>query len=271
MGIKQELYCIPYLTKPLLWPEIGRRVRRWLYLRSPFYDKEKTLAERRRSKQAATEWCEYHGVPIEQALQSILGKHCPVLSPRQLFPSIFSAADERARRCPVRLGGPTNLDLLYTLCEAIQARVVIETGVSYGWSSLVILLSLQHRSPSYLLSVDLPYMKLRNDPWVGVVVPTEFHRKWKLYRMADREGLPKALRAAGRVDLTHYDSDKTYGGRTWAYPRIWDALRPCGILVSDDIEDNLGFHDFCQNLHINPVIVADGKKFQGVLVKPAHS
>ncbi len=55
--------------------------------------------------------------------------------------------------------------------------------------------------------------------------------------MADREGLPRALREAAPVDLAHYDSDKSPQGRAFAYAAIWQALREGGILVSDDVGD----------------------------------
>ena len=76
------------------------------------------------------------------------------------------------------------------------------------------------------------------------------------------------------LDLCHYDSDKYYGGRMWAYPKLWKLLREGGILISDDIENNLAFKDFSKSISKIPLIIKlpnanKSYKFQyiGVLIK----
>jgi hypothetical protein len=54
----------------------------------------------------------------------------------------------------------------------------------------------------------------------------------------------------------------------FAYPLLWNALRPGGFFISDDIQDNLGFHDFCIKNQFNPVIVESNGKYIGVIKKP---
>ena len=67
--------------------------------------------------------------------------------------------------------------ICYTsLLNTARLRRVIETGVAYGWSSLALLLSLKNRN-GLLVSTDLPYAGLDNDPYVGCVVPDELARK----------------------------------------------------------------------------------------------
>ena len=75
----------------------------------------------------------------------------------------------------------------------------------------------------------------------------------------------------GLLDLAHYDSDKTIEGRLFAYRLIWRALRPGGILMSDDVSDNLGFKQFCMEIGGEPVIVRQENKFQGLLAKPGEA
>ena len=162
------------------------------------------------------------------------------------------------------------MTLLYALAAHLGAMRVVETGVAYGWSSLAVLLSLRDRPEARLFSVDLPYFHLKNDPWVGCAIPPEFHAQWQLYRMADREGLPRALLAAGHIDLAHYDSDKSVAGRAWAYPRLWRALRPGGILMSDDVGDNIAFRDFAAQTGVDPIVIAEDDKYQAILVRPAQ-
>lgn len=263
-----ELYG-PYLHRPALWPEIWRReflqpliARLW-----PARSAVLAPAERTRQREAATRWCTTAAVGIEEALRRI---GCEPIDARPLaerFPEELEYATRRAQACPMSLGGPGNSVLLYELAEHLCAVRAVETGVAYGWSSLALLLSLRQRPGGRLYSVDLPYFRLRNDAWVGCVVPAVLRRRWTLYRMADREALPRVLRCAGAIDLAHYDSDKSPAARAWAYARLWRALRPGGILVSDDVGDNLAFRDFCEHCGTEPIIVHDGGKYQGLAVK----
>jgi predicted O-methyltransferase YrrM len=185
-----------------------------------------------------------------------------------MFPDVFTAAHEKAAKCPVRMGGPGGLDLIYWLAEHSESKKVIETGVAYGWSSLAFLLSLKNRPGSRLISTDMPYPNRNNDQYVGCVVPTELRSTWNILRYPDRRALPTALRELGTLDMCHYDSDKSYEGRMWAYPLLWKALRKGGFLLSDDIGDNVAFRDYSNSLSIEPTIVELDGKFIGVLVKP---
>ena len=106
-----------------------------------------------------------------------------------------------------------------------------------------------------------------SDAWVGCVVPQRLRHQWRLFPMADREGLPRALREAAPVDLAHYDSDKSPKGRAFAYAAIRQALREGGILVSDDVGDNLEFRRFAEKVAREPIVVHWNGKFQGILIK----
>ena len=64
-----------------------------------------------------------------------------------------------------------------------------------------------------LVSVDMPYVKRGNEPYVGSVVPPALHENWTLIREPDRNGIAKAIKLhGGRIDLCHYDSDKSWWG-----------------------------------------------------------
>jgi hypothetical protein len=56
-------------------------------------------------------------------------------------------------------------------------------------------------------------------------------------------------------------------GRMWASPLLWNALKDGGFFVSDDINDNLAFKDFCESVDRKPVIVEHLGKYVGVIVK----
>ena len=260
----------PYLRRPALWPEIWRRefeqpLARHLGLAEPSYA---NAEEKAHLKADAAAWCATVALDCSQALASLGAPEFSEAQLEEAFPDVFAYARAQVTECPVKLGGPGNLALLFALSEHLGATRVVETGVAYGWSSLIVLLSLRSRPQGCLYSVDLPYFQLRNDPWVGCVVPPELRRQWRLYRMADREGLPRALGTAGTIDLAHYDSDKSPTGRAWAYPRLWRALRPGGLLLSDDVSDNFTFREFSERVGIEPIIIRDADKVQGILAKP---
>lgn len=252
-------------ARPAVWPELAR----WLVRR--IRDRVgggTTAAEQARQAMAEGKaWCTPRAVSPQEAL-SRLGIEAPLADLRRLYPEAFSEAEALVGTVPFRLGGASNFDLIYTLCEALQATRVIETGVANGWSSLAILLSLCDRPGAALHSVDMPYLKYQNDRWVGIAVPERLRGCWTLHRMADRAGLPRALAALNEIDFAHYDSDKSEAGRRFAYPLLWRALRPGGILFSDDVDDNLGFSRFCGSIGQTPIIVRHGTKFQGILRKP---
>jgi hypothetical protein len=117
----------------------------------------------------------------------------------------------------------------------------------------------------------MPYLGANLDNLVGLAVPDGLKGQWKLRRGADRDELENAIAEIEPIDLAHYDSDKSASGRSWAYSLIWPALRAGGILMSDDIGDNLSFLNFAREVNAVPLVVRgpDGEKFSGILKKPA--
>lgn len=146
---------------------------------------------------------------------------------------------------------------------------VVETGVAYGWSSLAILTALHGRRDARLVSVDMSYPKMNNEEFVGMVVPERCRKRWQLIREPDRHGIRKAIIAqGGEIDRCHYDSDKSWWGRQYAYPLLWDALRPGGIFISDDIQDNFAFATLIDAQGASFAVTKSQGKFVGIARKP---
>lgn len=81
----------------------------------------------------------------------------------------------------------------------------------------------------FLVSVDRPDMRVLKDDIIGAAVLPDLYDRWTLLRGVDRDNLPRALGAAGdALEFFHYDSDKSYFGRKWAYRKAWEALQPGG-------------------------------------------
>jgi len=220
------------------------------------------------TREEALEWCEGLAVDTDTALERLTGMPTPT-PVRDLHSDYFESAERTAGECPIEMGGAGNLDLLYWSAEYLKASKVIETGVAYGWSSLAILLSLMNRADSQLISSDMPYRNRNGEQYVGCIVPAEIRSNWRILSYADRQAVPRALKTLGTIDMCHYDSDKSYDGMMWAYPRLWKALRPGGFFISDDIGDNIAFREFSKTVGCDPIIVKKDDKYMGVIVKPS--
>ena len=169
----------------------------------------------------------------------------------------------------VKMGGSGHIHLLYDCVRLLKAENVIETGVAYGWSSLAILKAQFQNGSGKLYSVDMPYPRKNNDNDVGIVVPKNLRKNWVLIRKPDKPGIIDALnRAGGKIDLCHYDSDKSWWGRHYAFPILWNSLNSKGLFISDDIQDNLYFSDFVNKRLLNYAVVEFKGKFIGLIRKP---
>lgn len=236
-----------FVARPAMYRELGRRIRagRFITARSQLIE--------RQERAEATAWCVATAVPCSQALEA-LGLPSNVRSVAADFPEIWAEAERVFRTSGTDMGGAAYVDLLHHLTRELRPERVIETGVAAGWSSLAVLLALDANAAGELTSIDMPYPKRGNETAVGCVVPERLRSRWSLVRLPDRDGLPPAV-ARGAIGLAHYDSDKTYEGRMFAYPLLWRALCPGGVLISDDINDNLGFRDFAKQVGVKPQVV----------------
>ena len=123
------------------------------------------------------------------------------------------------------------------------------------------------RPGTLLVSTDMPYAKMGNDDYVGTVVPPDFKTRWELIRESDVSGLPKALKHVPYLDVIHYDSDKSYSGKMRIYPMLYGKLRKGGILISDDINYNVAFKDFCKKQNKQAIIVPFENRYVGFFIK----
>ena len=245
---------IGYVKRPDLYPELGRKIIKNIFNRkSAFRGKEKTA-----------EWARSMAVSQEMAIENLFG--VPMQNFEKLFSEELQYSLKKEKECPIKMGGAGALELIFHACEFTEAKNTVETGVAYGWSSLAALLSLQKRGGT-LYSSDMPYLGSDGDQYVGCIVPENLKSNWKLFRHADKESLPKIFGEAALMDVVHYDSDKSYEGRTWAYLQLYKHLREGGVFMSDDIGDNSAYQDFCEKLNIDSTVVEFEGKYVGLFVK----
>lgn len=79
-----------------------------------------------------------------------------------------------------------------------------------------------------------------------------------------RSNLPHILAQVPRVDLFHYDSDKTYSGRAFAVELVRKKLAEDGLIVMDDLSNNSWFYEEAER-GPDPYAVFDDPARFGVL------
>ena len=157
---------------------------------------------------------------------------------------------------------------LYALCRYLRPRVVVETGVGLGTSSLFILQALEDNGVGTLYSIDEPYAEYQSDAGIpinesaycsngdspGMLVPTELRGRWKLLLGKAHELLPVLCERLGSLDIFFHDSEHTYQNMYKEYTIVWPHMREGGILASHDVEWNTAFQDFAQDILQQPIV-----------------
>lgn len=212
----------------------------------------------------ALEWAVANAIPYADALDKLEIKGEAV----GLDKDTILEGLKLESRSSVKMGGSGHIHLLYDCVRLLKVRNVIETGVAYGWSSLAILKALSQNSSGRLFSIDMPYPRKKNESDVGIVVPQNLKKNWILIRRPDNPGIIIALKqAGGKIDLCHYDSDKSWWGRHYAYAILWKSLNNNGLFISDDIQDNLYFSEFVEKNSLNFAVVEFKGKYIGLIRK----
>lgn len=245
----------------LFFPEIARKIRYRFTL-------GKELAQAR----AVVPVLDSLSISEDEALQQLFPDKSIPVELDSLLADELALAKSRISQASDHLGGAAALSLLFKCAVLLRARSIVETGVAYGWSSLVLLTALRNLGAGTLVSIDFPQFGTSGDS-VGIAVGEDLKQHWKLLIGPDRKHLEAALKYFGnQIDLCHYDSDKSLDGRKFAYPRLWHALVPGGLFISDDIGDNSGFLDFARSTGVEPIIVrieelSASTKYIGILCK----
>jgi predicted O-methyltransferase YrrM len=134
----------------------------------------------------------------------------------------------------------------------------VETGVAAGYSTQAILKAIQVNGSGRLYSSDFPYFRLdRPEQYIGILVDDDLKANWELYVGGDAKNLKQIAAKIDRVDLIHYDSDKTYRGRRSALKLLEPLLSQNAVIVMDDIQDNSFFYDYVRAMP-RPWRVFDG-------------
>lgn len=245
------------MFKPRYWIQYFHLVKRKIF----------GIKDIKSEKNKAISWAKKHATDYDNSWKKIGLKGETVNFDKK----ILIEAKQLASNYKGLMGGPGYIDFIYNAVRLLKAKYVIETGVAYGWSSLAILVGFsENNNNCKLYSVDMPYPNRNNEPYVGIVVPERFKRNWKIIDRPDITGIPMAKKLIKRkIDLCHYDSDKSRAGRSISYPILWESLRSGGLFISDDISDNLFFAEFVKLVNAPFCVVnVQGNQYMGAIRKP---
>ena len=171
--------------------------------------------------------------------------------------------------------GYTEGAYLYAVLRKVRPEVVVETGVANGFSTAFSLLALNVNGVGHLHSVDLPREVGRDygpgtfyegegragippgsEP--GWLIPQELKERWTLILGRSQEELPPLLGRLGTVDIFMHDSEHSFECMWFEFNAAWPALRPGGVLVSDDVNSTEAFGRFAAEEGRDPVRLAPG-------------
>lgn len=131
-------------------------------------------------------------------------------------------------------GGGCDVRKLYFLARRVKPKVIVETGVSAGYSSRAFLEAIRANGFGRLYSSDLPVFLAAEQ--VGCLVPASLREHWELFNEGDHTNIPRILKAVSSIDLFHYDSDKSMRAKEEIFAMVRPKLAPHGLIIVDDID-----------------------------------
>jgi predicted O-methyltransferase YrrM len=159
---------------------------------------------------------------------------------------------------------------LYATVRELAPEVAVETGVCNGVATAFLLLALDRNGRGILHSIDLPEFAGRDyapgEFWEGKggavvpagkkpgwMIPEELHGPWRLTMGRSQDELPPLLARVAPIDFFMHDSEHSYECMSFEFREAWEALRPGGVLVSDDIDWNNAFAELAERHGREPV------------------
>ena len=238
------IYFHAYLTRPYLWFDLLRQPYRLIQL------------SRKREKLNSVSFCQNSLISLSEAIDTI---KVLASSDSEINDYNFTTQD-----LPSHFPGGANPEFLYVVVRLLQPSIVIETGVGFGISSSAILTALHQNNFGHLYSIDRPaFLNDQRDADVGSAVHNSLYSRWSFIRGVDRDHLPRlftSLSFNGPL-VFHYDSDKSYFGRYWAFNLAYCSIPSGSLIISDDSSDNMAFFDFCKLYSLTPFTVYYNAKY----------
>lgn len=138
--------------------------------------------------------------------------------------------------------------LLYYSILLQKPKIVVETGVSDGMSSIFILTALNNIGMGKLYSVDFPDVGMPKvygkEP--GWIVPEQLKTKWDLLTGKSVNKLPKLLDMLGTIDIFIHDSEHSYQNMKFEFNCALQHAYEGALIMSDDVTTNQAYIESLQ-------------------------
>jgi predicted O-methyltransferase YrrM len=154
-----------------------------------------------------------------------------------------------------------SLFVLYAWIRERKPRVIMETGVLNGHSTVYLLNAIIRNDHGEVHSTDIR-------PDVGRLIRGVERSRWRFHLLPpyrSRRFLSELVSMIGPIDLFFHDSQHSYLWQTFEYRCAFEALTPTGLLGSDDADGNYAFLDFARSVNIVPEVLMDHRKVTGFI------
>ena len=153
---------------------------------------------------------------------------------------------------------------LYQVCKILKPRIVVETGVFWGYSTACILQALNENNKGTLYSIDRTPQLLESLGLIsGCIVPEKLKNNWRFFKGRSADLLPSVLEQIKEIDIFIHDSYHSYDNMLFEYQEAWPHIRKGGALLSHDVLDNGAFSEFAAMHELNYVV----QNITGVTIK----
>lgn len=148
--------------------------------------------------------------------------------------------------------------LLYGLIRSRKPKIVLETGIYNGFSTVIILSALNKNGYGKLYSTDV-----RKD--VGRLVKNIDISRWNKRIGSPATVFKKVINEIGGIDIFVHDSDHSYENMIYEFNAAYKKMNRNGFILSDDVDMNNSFFDFAKSKKCEPMVVYSPIKLFGVI------
>lgn len=153
--------------------------------------------------------------------------------------------------------------VLYVWIRHRKPKVIVETGVANGHSTVILLNAISRNNQGELHSTDVA-----KD--AGALVKPDERSNWHYHQLPPtsyRRAFQELLSRLGPIDLFFHDSLHTYTWQLFEYQSVFTKILPGGLLASDDVDSSYAFMDFCRSTVQRPSVLFDHRKLAGFISK----
>lgn len=152
----------------------------------------------------------------------------------------------------------------YALARKYKPKIIVETGVSMGFSSLMLLNAITRNGTGQLHSIDIGL-----NYSVGYMVPEEMRQRWNLIIGDTKQKLEPLLNELGRIDMFIHDSDHSAEVMSFEFELARQHLKQWGLLCSDDINYNDAWEQFVKRHNYKPNLLQEiAREFDDKNLRP---